>query len=70
MTEGGPGLSTEIIALRISRTATEFRELGTAAAMSNYLLILLMLLTLAMFAFNRLQEVRAARAARQYQEEG
>ena len=70
MTEGGPGLSTEIIALRISRTATEFRELGTAAAMSNYLLILLMLLTLAMFTFNRLQEVRAARAARQYQEEG
>ncbi|MEM9438177.1 MAG: sugar ABC transporter permease [Pseudomonadota bacterium] len=42
MTEGGPGLSTEIVALRISRTATEFRELGTAAAMSNYLLILLL----------------------------
>ncbi len=70
MTEGGPGLSTEIIALRISRTATEFRELGTAAAMSNYLLILLMLLTCAMFVFTRIQEVRAARAARQYQEEG
>jgi len=70
MTEGGPGLSTEIIALRISRTATEFRELGTAAAMSNYLLILLMLLTCAMFVFTKIQEVRAARAARQYQEEG
>ncbi len=70
MTEGGPGLSTEIIALRISRTATEFRELGTAAAMSNYLLILLMLFTCAMFAFTKLQEIRAARAARQYQEEG
>ncbi len=41
MTEGGPGLSTEIIALRISLTATEFRELGIAAAMSNYLLLLL-----------------------------
>ena len=40
MTEGGPGLSTEILALRISRTATEFRELGVAAAMSNYLLLL------------------------------
>ncbi|MEP4194685.1 MAG: sugar ABC transporter permease [Aliishimia sp.] len=61
MTEGGPGLSTEILALRISRTATEFRELGVAAAMSNYLLILLLFLTLAMFAFNRWQEVRAAR---------
>ena len=61
MTEGGPGLSTEILALRISRTATEFRELGVAAAMSNYLLLLLLALTLAMFLFTRLQEVRAAR---------
>ena len=61
MTEGGPGLSTEILALRISRTAAEFRELGVAAAMSNYLLILLLLLTVAMFAFNRIQEIRAAR---------
>ncbi|MEL7116123.1 MAG: sugar ABC transporter permease [Pseudomonadota bacterium] len=70
MTEGGPGLSTEILALRISRTATEFRELGVAAAMSNYLLILLLLLTVAMFAFTRWQEVRARRLAQQMQEEG
>ena len=69
MTEGGPGLSTEIVALRISRTATEFRELGTAAAMSNYLLILLLIFTLAMFAITRLQEARAKRLARQIQEE-
>lgn len=61
MTEGGPGLSTEILALRISRTATEFRELGVAAAMSNYLLLLLLSLTVAMFLFTRLQEARAAR---------
>lgn len=61
MTEGGPGLSTEILALRISRTATEFRELGVAAAMSNYLLMMLLILTFAMFAFTRLQEARAAR---------
>lgn len=61
MTEGGPGLSTEILALRISRTATEFRELGVAAAMSNYLLLLLLALTLGMFAFQRIQEARAAR---------
>ena len=61
LTEGGPGLSTEILALRISRTATEFRELGVAAAMSNYLLMLLLLLTVAMFAFTRWQEARAAR---------
>jgi len=69
MTEGGPGLSTEILALRISRTATEFRELGVAAAMSNYLLILLLLLTVAMFAFNRWQEARAARLSAQVEEE-
>ena len=61
MTEGGPGLSTEILALRISRTATEFRELGVAAAMSNYLLLLLLAFTLGMFAFTRWQEKRAAR---------
>jgi multiple sugar transport system permease protein len=62
MTEGGPGLSTEILALRISRTATEFRELGVAAAMSAYLLLVLLALTFAMFAFTRWQEARAARA--------
>lgn len=61
MTEGGPGLSTEILALRISRTATEFRELGVAAAMSSYLLILLLALTMTMFAYTRYQEAREAR---------
>jgi len=70
MTEGGPGLSTEILALRISRTATEFRELGVAAAMSNYLLMLLLILTIAMFALTKIQEARAARLSRQIQEEG
>ena len=69
MTEGGPGLYTEILALRISRTATEFRELGVAAAMSNYLLIILLILTVSMYAITRIQENRAARLARQIQEE-
>jgi len=69
MTEGGTGLSTEILALRISRTATEFRELGVAAAMSNYLLIILLILTVSMYAITRIQENRAARLARQIQEE-
>ena len=64
MTEGGPGLSTEILALRISRTATEFRELGVAAAMSNYLLMMLLLLTVFMLAYNKWQELRAAKALR------
>lgn len=61
MTNGGPGLSTEILALRISRTASEFRELGEAAAMSNFLLILLLALTLVMFIYNKLAEVRKSR---------
>lgn len=61
LTNGGPGLSTEIMSLRIFRTASEFRELGVAAAMSNYLLILLLILTLGMFAFNRVRELRQLR---------
>jgi len=64
MTAGGPGLTTEILALRISRTATEFRELGVAAAMSNYLLMMLLVLTLAMLAYNRWIEYRVSKARR------
>ncbi|MEJ6394825.1 sugar ABC transporter permease [Gymnodinialimonas sp. 2305UL16-5] len=70
MTGGGPGLSTEILALRIARTAREFRELGEAAAMSNYLLMLLMVLTLGMFAFTRWQEARSRRLKFAAEEEG
>ncbi len=61
LTNGGPGLSTEILALRISRTAFEFRELGVAAAMSNLLLVVLLALTLAMFAYGKIAEIRGAR---------
>ncbi len=69
MTEGGPGLSTEIMALRISRTATEFRELGVAAAMSNYLLMMLLLLTVMMLLYNRWRERLAAKALRVAEED-
>lgn len=69
LTEGGPGLDTEILALRISRTAQEFRELGEAAAMSNYLLMLLIMLTVAMFVFTRWQENRAKRMSAMVQQE-
>jgi len=69
MTEGGPGLSTEILALRISRTASEFRELGVAAAMSNYLLMMLLLLTIIMLIYNKVQEYRTARAIRNIEED-
>ncbi|MFU8898226.1 MAG: carbohydrate ABC transporter permease [Roseinatronobacter sp.] len=70
LTGGGPGLQTEILALRIARTAREFRELGEAAAMSNMLLMLLMVLTLGMFAFTRWQEARARRLRFTKEEEG
>ena len=69
MTGGGPGQDTEILAMRISRTASEFRELGVAAAMSNYLLLMLMILTLSMFGFTRWQERRANRLAAAIQED-
>lgn len=68
MTNGGPGLSTEILSLRIARTATEFRELGVAAAMSNLLLVLLLVLTIAMFIYNKIVENREANI-RQAEEE-
>ncbi|WP_375280232.1 carbohydrate ABC transporter permease [Pseudooctadecabacter sp.] len=69
MTGGGPGQDTEILAMRTSRTASEFRELGVAAGMSNYLLLMLMILTLSMFAFTRWTERRAARLAAAIQED-
>lgn len=68
MTNGGPGLSTEIMSLRINRTASEFRELGEAAAMSNLLLIVLLILTFAMFIYNKAQEARVARQRKAEQE--
>lgn len=71
LTNGGPGLSTEIVALRIFRTAQEFQELGEAAAMSNLLLMILMGLTIGMFAYSKVHEARAARMkAAAKQEEG
>jgi len=69
MTNGGPGLSTEIMSLRIARTASEFRELGVAAAMSNYLLLLLLALTIIMFVYNKIIDAREA-SMRQAAEEG
>lgn len=70
LTGGGPGLSTEILALRIARTAREFRELGEASAMSIYLLMMLMVLTLGMFGFTRWQEARARKIKYAAEQEG
>jgi len=69
MTNGGPGLATEILSLRINRTASEFRALGEAAAMSNILLMVLMSLTLAMFLYTKAMEARARAMRSQNDEE-
>jgi multiple sugar transport system permease protein len=61
LTNGGPGLSTEIMALRIFRTVSEFRELGVAAAMSNILLVVLLALTLGMFLYTKIVDNRRAK---------
>ena len=58
MTNGGPGLSTEIVALRIQRTVAEFQQLGVGAAMSVYLLVIVLVLTIAMFLFSKAREKR------------
>ncbi len=60
LTDGGPGLSTEILSLHIYKTAFIDFELGRAAALSNLLLILVMLITIVMFVFNKVRENRAA----------
>ncbi len=62
LTNGGPGLSTEIMSLRIARTADEFQELGVAAAMSNYLMLVVMILTIGMFVFNKMRERQELKA--------
>ena len=60
MTNGGPGLSTEIVALRIQRTVQEFQQLGVGSAMSVILLVLVLVITVAMFAYSKVQERRDA----------
>ena len=60
MTNGGPGLSTEIVALRIQRTVQEFQQLGVGSAMSVILLVLVLVITLAMFIYSKVQERRDA----------
>ena len=62
MTNGGPGLSTEILSLQIYKTAFVSWELGRAAALSNILLVLVMVITLIMFIYTKVRDARVARA--------
>jgi multiple sugar transport system permease protein len=63
LTEGGPGLSTEILSLHIYKTAFTSQQLGRASALSNILLFMVTALTLALFLFDKLREQAARRAA-------
>jgi multiple sugar transport system permease protein len=63
LTEGGPGLSTEILSLHIYKTAFTSQQLGRASALSNILLLIVTSLTLALFIFTKLREEAARRAA-------
>ncbi len=63
LTEGGPGLATEILSLHIYKTAFTSQQLGRASALSNILLLIVTTLTLALFLFNRMREEAARRAA-------
>ena len=58
MTEGGPGLSTEILSMRIYKTAFEFQQLGRASALSNLLLLLVAVISVCLVLFNKLREGR------------
>ena len=61
MTNGGPGLSTEILSLQIYKTAFVSWELGRAAALSNILLFIVMIITIAMFIYTKVRDARLAR---------
>jgi multiple sugar transport system permease protein len=53
LTEGGPGLSTEILSLHIYKTAFTSQQPGRAAALSNLLLIMVFMLTFAFMVFKK-----------------
>ena len=58
MTEGGPGLSTEILSMRIYKTAFEFQQLGRASALSNLLLLVVAAISAGLVLFNKIRESR------------
>ncbi|MDJ0784721.1 MAG: sugar ABC transporter permease [Desulfosarcinaceae bacterium] len=62
MTNGGPGLSTEILSLQIYKTAFVSWELGRAAALSNFLLAIVLVITIAMFLYTKIRDARLAKA--------
>lgn len=53
MTGGGPGLATEIMSMRIYKTAFEFQQLGRASALSNLLLLVVAIISVVFVVFNK-----------------
>ena len=58
MTGGGPGLATEILSMRIYKTAFEFQQLGRASALSNLLLLAVAFISAGLVLFNKLRDRR------------
>jgi multiple sugar transport system permease protein len=61
LTEGGPGLSTEILSLHIYKTAFVSQQLGRASALSNLLLLIVLVLTVLLVLARSLRESRAGK---------
>jgi multiple sugar transport system permease protein len=62
MTEGGPGLSTEIMSLHIYKTAFVSQQLGRASALSTMLLLIVLGLTLAFVIVNKIRQSKLQRS--------
>lgn len=56
MTGGGPGLSTEILSMRIYKTAFEFQQLGRASALSNLLLLMVASISIILVLLNKARQ--------------
>ena len=59
MTEGGPGLSTELLSLHIYKTAFDSQQLGYAASISVLLLLIVFGLSLAILVVSNPMKTRA-----------
>jgi multiple sugar transport system permease protein len=62
MTEGGPGLSTEIMSLHIYKMAFVSQQLGRASALSAMLLLVVLLLTLAFIVISKIRQPKPLRS--------
>ncbi len=67
MTNGGPGMATEILSLRIYKEAFVAYELGRASALSNMLLMLVATITVILLLFQAMRKKSADKLSRQGQ---